>query len=467
MTEESADVLIEKLSRRKPMAAEQFAEDALAFEQATSGMAKRPDTAESFARYHGVMKHALIKAGEDLRQPWPKQFRNVTLTPGQDLTVTPFKVWQGEKRTPRVGFFMPTATLLAHSRNLLTYLDALALVAQDPLGGPIIEPIVYTFAEPEQAGPDTEFGAAFARHTVRHLGYQVSALSNWQRLRAQAAADLLDAMVFVSVVQGMAFATSFGIAPKHIWWAHKWHGLDLPGLDGYIDACHPFTDGPLQIAGRTWRSTYTALPEMLDHTKTDEARRIREAMEVETVFGWMGRSEKITSEYLTVVGEILRQNPDSIFVYSGRDPRPDIEEAFAGAGLGDRVAYIGWVDVSLWSQVIDVYLDTFPFQSGHCAYHMMAAGKPVVWLHDDKTAEEQSASGLIRDTWEDGASEIFELAEPWATTPEGYVAIAGAFAGDLREDIGRAMRRWIERFMMDRPRMATSVTRAILEIVEN
>jgi hypothetical protein len=453
MQDEIADRVITKLSARKPTAAEQFAEDALGFEQATSGMAKVPDTAETFARYHGVMKHALIKAGADLHEPWPVQR------------------FPSKSRHPRIGFFMPTATLLAHSRNLLTYLDALASYGaqtqdkSDPLGQRQIEPFVYTFAAEASVG--AEFTQAYAAHRVRHLGHEAGLLDHWRVLRVWVIEDRLDAMVFVSVVQGMAFATSFGVAPKHIWWAHKWHGLELPGLDGYIDACHPFTDGPLEIAGRTWRSTYTALPQVVDHSKAAEAKRIRATMDVEVVFGWMGRGEKITSDYLTAVGEILRQVPDSIYVYTSREPRDDIEQAFAAAGLGDRVAYIGWVDVTLWSQVIDVYLDTFPFQSGHSAYAMMAAGKPVVWLHDEATAKEQSASGLIRDTWDQGAREIFDGMEPWATTPEGYVAIAAAFAGDLREDIGAEMRCWIERFMMDRRLMASSVTRAILEILEN
>ena len=347
---------------------EQFAEDALALEQATCGMAKMPDTAEQFERYHGVMKHALIAAGQGLAKPWPKQFRAITLDPGQDPTVRPHKVWMGSFATPKIGFFMPTATLLAHSRNLLTYLDALGEHGEGKINA-----TVYTFASESTADP--EFTAAYKRHQVKHLRHEGSMLSHWLLLRETAIADELDAMVFVSVVQGMAFATSMGVAPRHIWWAHKWHGLELPGLDGYIDACHPFTDGPLEIGGRTWRSTYTALPEMLDASKTEEAKRIRASLPVATVYGWMGRIEKLTSEYLTAVAQVLEQVPDSIFVYTGREEDPGITQAIAAAGLADRISFIGWVDTALWAQVIDVYLDTFPFQSGHCAYQAMAAGR--------------------------------------------------------------------------------------------
>lgn len=431
----------------------QFAEDALQFEQATSGMAKAPDTAEQFAKYHGVMRHALIAAGERMSRPYTRRSKNIL---------------DGEPM--RVGFFMPTATLLAHSRNLLTYLDALKEFGSgksttDPLGLITIEPRVYTFAPPPSV--DAAFSQAYSRHDVTHLGHYGSLLRHWEALREAADTDELDAMVFVSVVQGMAFATSMGVAPKHIWWAHKWHGLDLPCLDGYIDACHPFVDGPLQIGDRTWRSTYTALPEMFDASKTEEAKKTRAGLPVGTVFGWMGRTEKLTSEYLTAVAQILERVPDSIFVYTGREEPAQIAEAIATAGLGDRIAFIGWVDTALWAQVIDVYLDAFPFQSGHCAYQAMAAAKPVIWLHDEQVAQEQSASGLIRDTWEQGARAIFGDERPWCTAPQEYVVRAASCAAEpFRTGVGQQMRHWLERFMMDRPHMAQSVTRAILEIVD-
>lgn len=439
-------------------AAEQFANDVLEFEQRTAFLAKQPDSAENFARYHGIMKHALLAAGEDLHEPWPSPAGGLKLVPGATSRNDP----------PRVGFFMPTASLLAHSVNLRTFLEGIELLRDvrdksDPLGlrAPI-EPFVYTFGDPDPA-----FVEAYEAWPVRYCR-GTTILGSWQNLRHRAISDDLDAMVFVSVAQGMAFATGMGVAPKHIWWAHKWHGLELPDLDGYIDACHPFHEGDIEIGGQLWRSTYTALPELMDASKTPAAQALRANMDVGIVFGWMGRSEKLTAEYIGAVIEILRAMPDSIYVYTGRQEPEWVAGAFARAGLIDRTAFLGWIDTQLWAQVIDIYLDTFPFQSGHCAYQAMAAGKPVVWLHDAKTAEEQSASALIEATWEKGASEIFPL-RPYVSTAEDYVSVACQYAAaptDTRLEAGVMWRQWLQRFMMDKHRMAASVSAAILDVID-
>lgn len=430
--------------------AEQFAEDALHVESHAAFMAKSPDTAENFARYYGVMKHAMIAAGEALHRPF--------LHSNAD----------GNKahKPPRVGFIMPTASLLAHSVNLLTFLQGLDEIDSPTSANPLaqrtlIDPVVMTLDQPLDC-----FDQAYGQYRVVHC-HGGGTLKSWTNVREQAERLSLAAMVFVSLARGMAFATSMGVAPKHIWWAHKWHGLELPKLDGYLDACHPFHDRKV-IGAREWRCTYTALPELFDAGQTQAAQALRHSLGVRIVFGWMGRTTKITKAYLKVVAEILRAVPDSIFVYTGRGPADEkIQEVFDQFGVGDRVAFIGWVNTRLWAQVIDIYLDTFPFQSGHTAYEVMAAGKPVVWLHDDKMAEEQSVSGLIEATWEQGASDIFPM-KPWNLTTESYVnqAINMATANaDTRHVGGQMYRRWLETFLMDKRRMAESVSGAILEII--
>lgn len=278
--------------------------------------------------------------------------------------------------------------------------------------------------------------------------------------------DGLAAMVFVSVVQGVPFAVTMTVAPKHIWWAHKWHGLELDGLD-YIDGCHPFQD-EVEIDGRRWRSTYTALPELLDTAQTERARTIRETFDGNILFGWMGREEKLTPEYAIAVASILKAVPGSGFVYTAKNPDHPFRDWMGAAGMGERIQCVGWVNTRLWAQVLDVYLDTFPFQSGHCAYEAMAASKPVVWLHDPVMAEEQSASGLVESLWygTEGSQTLYPLA-PWVATADAYVDRAVTLANDpnLRERMGTANRLFLNRFMRDEKRMAESVSSAILEIV--
>jgi len=439
-----------------------FALDALAMEAATSGMAKSPtDSAEAFEAYHGVMKYPLVAAGLQMREELGAVTRYARSDEIELAPITGGAVHKRNPSTPTVGFFMPTATLLAHSVNLLTFLDALAQLGSEvgsEVGNRSILPIVYTFGD-----RNPEFDEAFQRHTVKHI-LNENLLDSWLELRDISIRDGLDAMVFVSVVQSMAFATALGVAPKHIWWAHKWHGLSVGAIDGYLDACHPF-DETKEIAGRTWKCTYTALPELLDESQTERALEIREGIGVQTIFGWMGRAEKMSDQYIEAVATILKDCPDSIFVYTGREDT--VWRKFAEHGVDKRTSFLGWVNTRLWAQVIDVYLDTFPFQSGHCAYEAMAAYKPVVWLHDEKTAEEQSASALVQATWEDGAREVFYGLQPWVEGTAAYCGLALQLHEDesLRITHGTAFGVWIGKYMMDAPRMAESVSTAILDIV--
>jgi len=407
------------------------ANNALLLEAQTCGMAKQPDTPEQFQFYWQTMAPLMTMAGASVAEPWRRK-----KTRGQTT----------------VGFFMPTGTMLAHSVNLLTYLNA---NSNSP--GSEIEPVI--FIGGKDGSP--EFKEAYALHTVVYCGKE-SHLATWKEVRRVARLKNIAAMVFVSVVQGMAFAVAMGVAPKTIWWAHKWHGLQDIGLDGYLDACHPFREAAL-IGNYTWQCTYTALPDLFEPKHAAEAGEIRQGMDVGVVFGWMGRSEKITVQYLDCVVQILRRVPDSIYVYTGREEISEIEHLFQQAGLGDRIAFLGWVDTRLWAQVIDVYLDTFPFQSGHCAYEAMAASKPVVWLHDYRTAEEQSASGLIIDNWDNRADDLFGY-EPWARSPEAYVSLAVILA-TVNYDHGSRYRSFLEAYMMDAPRMARSVNAGILEVL--
>lgn len=264
-------------------------------------------------------------------------------------------------------------------------------------------------------------------------------------------------MVFVSNPLGMAFGSTMGVAPVHIWWSHKWHGLELPYLDGYLDACHPSQNRAV-IDGREWRCTYTALPELFDPARTAAAETQRRHIKERVAFGTLCRGEKHTPEHAAAVSAILSRVPDSVYLYAGRDRLPWLEEqlsAFKG-----RVAFIGWVDTGLWAQVFDVYLDTFPFQSGHTGFGAMAAGKPVVWLDD----------GLYND--EQGVTDVLKKTSPghgvrWATTPAEYVDMAVALANnpEARTAAGAANRAFINNFMRDEKRMARSVSAAILDII--
>lgn len=370
-----------------------------------SKAAKQPDTPENFSEVWGRLSGPLIEEGLKYRMPAPPPSSN----------------------PPKIGFFFPAASMLAHAVNCRTLISAMAKI-----GSPY-KPIVYALS-----GGHSEFVGTFP--DSRMCGRN-NALNSHLELRRCAHADRLSAMVFVSNPTGMAFASTIGVAPKHIWWSHKWHGLTLPYLDGYIDACHRFRD-TVTLQGRVWPCVPTSLPEMFDPSKTAEAQKMRGMIPHKVVFGTLCREEKLTPEYAAVVARILDATPDSVFVYSGRQQQPWFEEAVGG----DRAVYIGWVVTRLWAQIIDIFLDTFPFQSGHTAFEFMSASRPVVWMANDVYAEEQGVSETIEAAWQG----IYPVNPVARSIPE-YIETAVSFAADdaKRAQYGAAGRAFIDRHMRD------------------
>lgn len=231
-------------------------------------------------------------------------------------------------------------------------------------------------------------------------------------------------------------------ARKHIWWSMKWHTI-VPGVDGYIDTTGGAVEAP-------WRSCYCALPELLAPEHTAAAAALRRSGTARVVFGTLCRENKYTTAYADAVKRMLREIPDSIFVYSGLTDSP----LFAGV---ERAQFIGLVDTALWAQLIDIYLDTWPFASGVTAWEAIAAKRPVVMMEPSPHAEQAWVAGQMR-----------RAGQPYcaAADVEGYVALAKRMAnGELREFVD-SNHAFYAAHMRDETRMAREVSAAIMDIIE-
>ena len=86
------------------------------------------------------------------------------------------------------------------------------------------------------------------------------------------------------------------------------------------------------------------------------------------VFGVLAREEKVAQkEYLKTICTILKREPNSIFVWTGRTERQDIVDYFKKEGLLKRTRWLGFVKPSRFFEIIDIYVDAFNGSANLCA----------------------------------------------------------------------------------------------------
>lgn len=376
---------------------------------------------------------------------------------------------------PRVAFFVDNLTGLAHARMVADLIEGNARL-QDRR----FEPYVFCLTGESQmierlhrTGTTVEvlFDAGNSH------GY-ASALSLLRRRIAECG---IDELVWVSVVVMMPFAFAMRIAPAQAWWAMKYHSLELDEIDGYITG-GGIEGGTKTIAGRTWLAGPVASQEWTAWERASEAAHVRGSLPQGTiVYGTFGREEKLNSaSFLEAVSRVLKAVPNAVFLWTGRQQHAAIQRHLEASGFADRCRFIGWVDTKLYAQVIDVFLDSFPFPCGFTLYEAAAAGRPAVLFMSDASAD-TGANALIGPLLDRGdpqresalaARSIFraggEDLSLRASTTDEYVALAVRLGTDegFRKRAGEAYRAFVESFLADRARSARIYGDHFLTIIE-
>ena len=376
---------------------------------------------------------------------------------------------------PRIAFFAHNVSPLAHMQMVLGLLEGHALLPQARF-----EPYLFCLTGEREmlerfrrAGVKVE---VLVESSVRP-GYR-SALTTLRRRIAEAG---IDELVWISLARIMLFAFAMRLAPAQAWWAMKYHSLEAPEIDGYLTG-GGIEGGTKTIGGRAWRAGPVAGSQWTAPQHLAEASAIRRGLGPHRiVYGSFGREEKLNSApFLDAVTRILKAVPDSAFVWTGRARHPGIQDRFQRANVADRCHFIGWVDTKLYSQVIDIFLDSFPFPCGFTLYESMATGKPAVLFASPESAD-TGANALIGPLLEGGdpQREAARLARS-IFRPEGedlylramneddYVDLATRLAMDdsFRQRAGAANRTFVERFMADPARAANIYADHFVGILE-
>jgi hypothetical protein len=373
-----------------------------------------------------------------------------------------------------VAFYLQSGSILAHTRLLLDFLEAHAALQR-----PMIRPFVFLRgkAHPELSSRLSAIGVPCCELEAQVGDGQAAYFDCLLALRGHIAEKRIAAVVWVSVAVHMAFAFALRVAPVQIWWALKYHSLELPEADGYLTSGS--AGSTKLVGGKPWRSSPLASDDWYRPQLAARAAEVRaQYAQHELLFACLGRTEKMNSEsFLAAVAEILRACPRAGFLWTGRDRSPEIQRRFEQLGVAARCHFIGWVDTKLYAQVLDIFLDSFPFPCGFTLYEAMAAGKPVV-AYASAEAAETGLHGLLGPllAGETGTAAEQEAARGMfseslyscASDPAHYVALALRLGGnsDLRARAGDAHRKFVGAFLSDRERMARTLGTHLVEIID-
>lgn len=192
------------------------------------------------------------------------------------------------------------------------------------------------------------------------------------------AAGAYDRLIIVSVPVAISYFTGL-LPPSRVGWMTMKYQLSC---FEHIEHRCSFRSGvrrEVVVNGRRWLQ---APPLFSGEVSLKPVGRLGAAMlqarRFNKVLYTINREDKIRNpNFLQRVARILNEVDDAVFVSTGRQQLPEIDEYFATQGLRERHIFAGWVVPDDLMQVGDLFLDT-PVLSGNVAALATAVGVPVM-----------------------------------------------------------------------------------------
>jgi len=287
---------------------------------------------------------------------------------GRSFRISP----SGGARNPRrVGFVLPTGTLLGHTDVLLRFLAQQR--ADRNLG---IDCAIYVLYEWHdafiEAARSSGVDPVFAERELPQ-GRSASHLERLQWLRERLHRDDRAVAVWVTYPPGALFALSMRLAPVQIFWALRFHPVSGPFIDGHLSYGRE-TEIERMIGKQAWRVCPVPLAGELRAAAPPAAKELRASYHADVVLGTLARAEKLNSgPFLAAVAQVLQANPGAIWLWTGREVHPGIEAHMRAAGVASQCRFVGWIDTALYAGALDVFLESFPMGCGITGYQALAA----------------------------------------------------------------------------------------------
>jgi len=172
-------------------------------------------------------------------------------------------------------------------------------------------------------------------------------------------------------------------APKQIFWSHGNCAFDIENIDLRIShfnqECKEFE----------WKIFNVPIDEEFligPEESKQKAKILKESLlkqfGKETIFlGTIGRLIKLESEeYLKTISEIMKQNPNTIYLACGSGNQEKVKNLMEKVGIDlNRVIFTGMVNPHIFGWIIDVWLDSFPLAQGQSKKEFLSKGGIAIY----------------------------------------------------------------------------------------
>jgi hypothetical protein len=377
-----------------------------------------------------------------------------------------------KKHNNKIAFFIHNESMLAHVGTVFSVLES-----YKNRGDCWFEATVYAMDGFSQKMRD-----AFAEYgiDVVNLGELkpgTAYLGRFIHLRELLRENNTERLVWVCLTTMMCFAFGMRIAREQIWFCGSFYrGVEIKNIDRR--ALNSILADKVYENDCEWNVIQFSVGNLckpIDDVN-DAVQQARESLlqgKFDCIVGVLAREQKMQDKrYIEAVANILKNNPTTLFVWTGMQHDPTIQSFIDEVGIQEKSKYLGWIDTAVYSHVIDIFLDTFPFPCGVTLYQAMAAGKASISLRTSD-AINMGIHGQLLSVFEDlpqykieepGASKLREIFGQKGECflcyehVDEYVTMAGKLINnkDFRISIGNANQLFAKEFFMDSLKMSRS-----------
>jgi hypothetical protein len=356
-----------------------------------------------------------------------------------------------------VGFILHSGAYLAHTKNLISFLKGLNKDSSN------IQPILIIF--------DTNF--SFQNELIG-LNIEVILIENNQNLYFDtiklAVRNDLDLLVFVSVPAHLYFFSLFNKKLfKVVWWSMKYSFPILKNEIWHIKSGKIGLQEYTKIDDFQWRSASTSLMGLTERPQASEVANLKFKIKGNRdilILGVLGRAAKIRNPlYLKTIKNILNTSRNTVFVYTCEDIfQSEINNLINEYGDPSRMISLGWLkNTKIAASTIDIYLDSFPFASGHTAFETIALAKPVICLITMESTRSSLVTAFLDYINENNLEkEKYGLVE----VLNEYISLACKIIEDinLRSQIGLTLKELLVKINPSSEESSSQIERHFLEI---